>query len=1170
MVRRLGAGGMGEVFLAKVAGRSEPVVVKRILPHLVENPRFLRLLLEEVRIAARLLHPNIARIFELGEADGTWFVSMEWVDGRDLRDLFKRAMATGYQVPLELALRVGVEVAGGLHHAHTAQDAQGKPLKIVHRDVSPHNVLLSRHGQVKLIDFGVAKAANKVVHTAAGILKGKFPYMAPEQANAKKVDARTDVFALGIVLWELVTGKHLFRGKSDAGTLRLVRACEVPPPSNLRPNVPPELDKVLLKALSLEPRKRYPDARAMQEALQEILVGLPPADIQRFVYMFDERGTDELEPALPEESQSNTELDSPASQETMDFRASPETRSERSGFLKPGAPIFKPPRASAKELTSTADLLTRLTGPLTNLAPRVSSFVGRVAELADLHQLIRQGSRLVTLLGPGGTGKTRLAQQLAQQLVAHYSRGGEKGPKGGVWFCDLADARDADGVCVAVAKALGVPLGRIDAVTQLTHAISARGEVLLVLDNFEQVVAAASETVEVWLQRAESARFVVTSRELLKIAGEAAFEVPPLRTPQQGEAPRSSEAVQLFIERAHAVRADWDPTPTEEAAIGQIVQQLDGLPLAIELAAGRVGVLSPSQLVQRLPRRFDLLSMPSPAAERQTTLRGAIDWSWNMLSPEEGTALAQLAVFRGGFTAEAAEAVIDLSGFSSPPDALSVLLTLRSKSLVRSYYAPGSAGENRYGLLESIREYAHEKLVASGQLAAARERHARFYIALGGRLSAGAEGSAALLDALELERENLNSVFQRGVENGGKGPRALRAVLALDPLLALRGPFRLHPAMLDAALAALGDADPHLRALGLEARGRVLFQRGRLEEASADITQMLELAKKTSQAEVEGRALSYLGTIERLHENVKEARRWYEAALVKHRQLGDRRMEGRTLTSLGSLLDDLGQTDEALQVWAEALEIHRAVGDRRYEGITLNNLGVQQQNQGQFTAAKENYLQAQAIHRELGNRVSEGIAQLNLGDLHRDLEKAPQALNHYQSALAILREAGARMSEGRALAALGSHYQETGNIEEAIARYREAVRVLREVGDKRYEGLTLGALAAALAGVQTMGEADQLLEDSTRMLNEAGDLNFLDALDVYRAHVELAKAMQHPKDGRKLLDTVQKRVRRAEQPHDPDDTHPNGLASPADRSEHVRAALRSLRAAMRRTGVGRR
>ncbi len=972
------------------------------------------------------------------------------------------------------------------------------------------------------------------------------------------------------MLWELVTGKHLFRGKSDAGTLRLVRACEVPAPSALREGVPPELDRVLLKALAKEPRKRFPDARAMQEAMQEVLVGLPPADVQRFVYMFDDGQTDE-QSLSGLDADSNTEMESPASVQTMDVRASPETRSERSGLRQPGTPIFRPPQASPAELSSTAELLTRLTGPLTNLTPRVSSFVGRVAELADLHQLLRQGSRLVTLLGPGGTGKTRLAQQLAGQLVGHYSKGGDKGPKGGVWFCDLTEARDVDGVCHAVAKALGVPLGRGDAVTQLSHAIAARGEVLLVLDNFEQVVALAAETVEPWLQRATEARLIVTSRELLKVAGESVFEVPPLRTPQPGEAPRSSEAVQLFFERARAVRPTWEPTPAEEQAVAEIVQQLDGLPLAIELAAGRVGVLSPTQLVQRLPRRFELLSTPAPASERQTTLKGAIDWSWNMLVPEERVGLAQLSVFRGGFTAEAAEAVVDLTGTSGASDALSMLLTLRSKSLVRSYYAPGSSGENRYGLFESIREYAGEKLAASAPLAAgARERHARFYVALGGRLSAGAEGSASLLDALELERENLNAVFQRAVEGASTGSRALRATLALDPLLALRGPFRVHLMMLEAALEKLGGDDPVLRALGLEARARAFTARGRIPEAFADASEMLQLAARAGQSEVEGRAMSYLGTLERLRGNAKEARRWYDVALQRHRAVADRRMEGRTLSNLGTMLDDLGQTEQALQVWTQALEVHREVGDRRYEGTTLSNLGVQQQNQGLFSAARDNYLQALAIHRELGNHVSEGIAHINLGDLNRDLEHAPQALRHYQSALAILRESGARTFEGLALASLGSYYQEQGNLEEAVARYREASRVLREVGDKRYEGLTLAALAAALAGLQTMNEAEQLLEQATQELNETGDLNFLDALDVYRAHVELAKAMQKPAQGRALFESVQRRVKRAEQALDPDPTHPNGLPSPADRSEQVRAALRSLRAAMRRTGMGRR
>ena len=298
LLKRIGAGGMGEVFLARTRESPDLVVVKRILPHLTENARFLRLFLDEARIAARLVHPNIARILELGEAEGSWFVAMEYVPGRDLRDLLRRMKEREELTPVEVALRIGVEVAAGLDYAHRATDNVGKPLKIVHRDVSPHNILISRYGDVKLIDFGVAKAANKSMHTATGILKGKFPYMAPEQANAKRVDPRTDVFALGIVLWELLTVRHLFRGKSDAATLKKVRACEVGAPSEAVPQIPKSVDKLLLRALEKEPRRRYPNARAFGEAIQEVLVGLGHADVQGFFHGLEEPNDFEDEASL--------------------------------------------------------------------------------------------------------------------------------------------------------------------------------------------------------------------------------------------------------------------------------------------------------------------------------------------------------------------------------------------------------------------------------------------------------------------------------------------------------------------------------------------------------------------------------------------------------------------------------------------------------------------------------------------------------------------------------------------------------------------------------------------------------------------------------------------------------------------------------------------------------
>jgi predicted ATPase/serine/threonine protein kinase/Tfp pilus assembly protein PilF len=1159
LLKRLGAGGMGEVFLARAEGRSEPIVVKRILPHLTENPRFLRLFLDETRIASRLEHPNIARIFELGEVGGTWFVAMEHVDGKDLRELLKRARELGHHVPLEVAVAIAVEVAKGLSHAHAATDAQGRLLHVVHRDVSPHNILIGRAGEVKLIDFGVAKAANKSVHTGTGILKGKFPYMAPEQAHAKPVDARTDVFALGIVLWEMLCARYLFRGKTDAATLKLVREAQVPAPSSLRDDVPEALERVVLKALRKDARDRYPTAEAFREALAGVLAGLAPPNLAAWFREYE---------SIPGLDESAAEPDSADATE-LESNEQPTVAEAPSRATNPVRP--RPTRVDRAGLTDSVSdrqaqeqvkqLLAQVAGRPTNIGPQATSFVGRVAELADLHQLFRQGARLITLLGPGGTGKTRLSLQFGSQLVTHFQAVNEKGRRrGGVWFCDLTEASDRDGVCAAVARALGVPLVPGDPVKQLGHAILARGETLLVLDNFEQVVSVAPETVGPWLAVAPQARFVISSRELLRVSDETVFEVPPLRTPKDARDARGAEAVQLFIERARAVRPGWEPGEPELAAIAEIVRQLDGMPLAIELAAGRMGVLTPSQLVQRLPRRFDVLVDRKAASDRQATLRGAIDWSWNNLTPQEASMLAQLSVFRGGFSAEAADAVVALPGGGGQ---LETLMVLRSKSLVRAYFPTGEEGQTRFGLYESIREYAREKLRAMAEQPGAHERHTRYYLELGGRLAASAEGSRAALDLLDLERENLSAVFQRSVGAPGGAEAALQAVLALDPLLTMRGPFGVHLHMLDAATEGVADR-PGLMLLALEARGRARMARGKLVEAEADLLDAETFAEQQRDRGALGRVAFLLGVVERLKGQRRDAKARFEQALALLREVKDERMEGRVVSNLAVLQHELGADESALELFDQALEMHRRTGDRRYEGVTLANLGVVQQGLGLLKPARANYLAALAIHRELGNRRSEGISHINLGDLAVELEQAGQALAHYERALEILRDVGARRFEGAALLALASLHQQYGEYDDAMRRLPDAIDVLREVNDNRYLGLAFGVRAAIEALMGQLDEAETDMAEATRLLTDVGDASFLDALDLYRAHLELGHALQTRSEhqARVLEERIAKRIAHAERPGTPDDSHPSGTPSPADRSEHVRAALRSLRGAL--------
>lgn len=1179
LAKRLGAGGMGEVFLAHAGSDSTPIVVKRILPHLTENQRFLRLFLDETRIASRLHHPNIVRILELGEVNGTWYVAMEHVDGKDLRELLKRLREQGHHMPLEIAVAIAIEMARGLEYAHNATDAQGRHLKIVHRDVSPHNILVSRKGEVKLIDFGVAKAANKSVHTATGILKGKFPYMAPEQAHARAVDARTDVFALGIVLWEMVAARYLFRGKTDAVTLRLVRECEVPAPSSLRDDVPAALDKVILKALRKDPKDRFQSALAFREALEGVAANLPQPNLEEWLKDYDD---------VPGLDDSSASIELPSDAATVGRKSSEEPPGESAPQSEaptiaeatslPTVPVKeRPTRGDRPSLAETDDdslarakkLLSQVSGRPTNIGQQATSFVGRVAELADLHQLFRQGVRLITLLGPGGTGKTRLSLQFGTQLVSHFQAVGERGRRrGGVWFCDLTEATDVDTICSAVARALAVPLVAGDAVKQLGHAILARGEVLLVLDNFEQVVGHAAETVEKWMRAAPQARFVVSSRELLRVPDETVFEVPPLHTPKEQEDVRASEAVELFIERARNVRPGWEPTPQEAQAIAEIVRQLDGMPLAIELAAARASVLSPAQLVQRLPRRFDLLvDRRGTVSERQATLRGAIDWSWKMLPPAEASTLAQLSVFRGGFGAEAVTEVVSLDHLEQKGDPLEALVTLRAKSLVRAYYPLGDENVTRFGLYESIREYAREKLNAMPERDGALERHAVYYLRTGEKLAEGAEGKKASLDSLDLERDNLNAVFQRAMDAPAPGPRALQAMLALDPLLTLRGPFRFHLEMLDGALGKLGD-DPRMRAAGLEARGRARQARGRWADAEADLAEMKAIAQQLGDRAMEGRAEAYLGGIERLKGQRVEARQRIVRALALLQGVGDRRMQGRTLSNLGALLHDLGSETEAMDAYNEALEIHREVGDRRYEGITLSNLGVPQQALGLLKQARANYQAGLAIHRELGNRRGEGIAYINLGDINAELEQPAAARSHYESALAILRDVGARRVEGVALVSLASLHLQYGELEDAEQRYKEGIALLEEVGEQRYEGLGRAGLAATAALQGRLEEAEEGMAEANRILMEVNDAGLLDALDLYRAHLELAHALKSGSEHQStvLEERVRKRIAHAERVGAPDVLHPSGAPSPADRSEHVRAALRSLRGALTDAG----
>ena len=274
LLKKIAAGGMAEIHLAKqrgMEGFEKIVVIKMILPHLANNDEFVQMFLDEARLAAKLTHPNIVQIFDLGRAAGTFFIAMEYIQGENLRVISKNCRKRKVSLPQEHVVKIISQACEGLYHAHTKTDTMGTPLSVVHRDISPQNILVSFEGMTKVVDFGIAKAATQYQETRSGVLKGKYAYMSPEQCTGRPVDARSDIFALGIVLWELATGTRLFKKSSELMILKEITEGVVTPPRQVNQQIPAELEAIILKSLEKDPANRFQDALQMHLAMEEYL-----------------------------------------------------------------------------------------------------------------------------------------------------------------------------------------------------------------------------------------------------------------------------------------------------------------------------------------------------------------------------------------------------------------------------------------------------------------------------------------------------------------------------------------------------------------------------------------------------------------------------------------------------------------------------------------------------------------------------------------------------------------------------------------------------------------------------------------------------------------------------------------------------------------------------------
>jgi predicted ATPase/class 3 adenylate cyclase len=559
----------------------------------------------------------------------------------------------------------------------------------------------------------------------------------------------------------------------------------------------------------------------------------------------------------------------------------------------------------------------------TNLPRPASSFVGRDRELAEVAALLQGGTRLLTLTGPGGSGKTRLAIEAASELLPAF--------KAGVFWVGLATVRDPTLVTETVAQMLGAQDGLADHIGER--------ELLLLLDNLEQVVEAAPGLATL-VETCPNLRLLVTSRELLRVQGEVGFEVPPLAEP---------EAVELFC-----ARSGLEPDET----IAELCRRVDSLPLAVELAAARTSVLSPAQILERLAQRLDLLKGGRDAEARQQTLRTAIAWSHELLTEYEQRLFARLAVFAGGCTLEAAEQITDAD--------LDTLQSLVDKSLVRVREG------NRFWMLETVREYALEQLEESGEAERLRRRHAEHFLELAEETEPLArEVDAATLDRLEEEADNLRAALD-WLEGSGETQLVLQLAAALDDFWGVKGYLAEGRRRLEAAVAA-DETPTAARAKALNAAGDMAIGHGDSAAARLRAGEALALNRQLGHTWGIAVSLFILGHAAADDEDYETARQHWEESERLFREAGDSFQALMTTRMLAWAYDELGESHRARGLMQDVLQQARAAQDKHVEVHALESLAIDAALEGRIEDATSLLGEAWKLNRDLGDRFRAAI-----------------------------------------------------------------------------------------------------------------------------------------------------------------------------------------------------
>lgn len=958
---KIGQGGMGSVYKSIDHKLQRDVAIKVLTKDLddEEYQESLERFKREGQVLRRLEHPNIVDVLDTIEENERQYIVMELVAGGSLSGLLKRED----RMEPDRVVSIALELSDALARAHH--------LEVIHRDIKPGNVLLTENDEPRLTDFGIAHIAGMSRMTEEGHVVGTVSYISPEILRGKQPSPRSDIWAFGIMLYEMLTKTRPFDRNHPMATMQSILTRNVPDITDYRDDIPDALSDLIYRMLDKDVERRIPSMRQVGAELEAIKFGY----------------------AIPIPAAPTPVVDVPEDDPATDVD---------------------------EEKTSLSELSQ---GALTRVAPNLPTmstpFIGRTIEVAEVSELLRRdGVRMVTVLGPGGMGKTRLGVRVARELTEDFRHG--------VFFVPLAPLDDPDLIVTAISESLRLLFSEKQSPRYQLVEYLRNKNMLLVMDNFEHILDGVYIVSEI-LKAAPDVKILVTSREKLNIRSETIYNIGgmtinerqlrtstgSLSTTIAAEEP----AVQLFVQSAERVMPDFELSVENVAFVARICTLVEGLPLAIELSAAWVEMLSVEEIAQEIEQNLDFLESDlRDMPDRHRSIRAVFDYSWQLLTEQERAVFTQLSVFRGPFTRQAAQKITGAS--------LRMLMSLTNKSLMRR------DNDGRYELHAVLRQYAEAELQAEAR-DAVRYAHMRYFA--------------------QMLRDEVVHL---------KGTRQRQASIAIEAQLQdVRAAWAHAVALVD--FQSIDDM--------VEGLNRFYDMLTFFDEGERVFAEAVAVMQPTTPAErlILGRVLGRLAWFTRRVKSVDDARRIAQASVDLLHDVNATAETAFPLVTMAALARDVGEHQAAVHHATESLTLYRELSDRWGVGFTTFQLAEALRVMGEHQRAIAGLTESRDVCRDIGDLNGVAWANIRLGQIATEEEDFDSARAYYKSALNAAQQMGVQswvLTETlQMLGWLGWRYTE--NYDDALKFYEAAHRIVLEYGTQRqvaqsmvYVGMTYAAL----------------------------------------------------------------------------------------------------------------